>query len=677
MFKNIEFGFLRNISIRKRLLFSFLFLAIVPLSLTGYFAYNVSTSSIKGKISSYSKLIVNQVGKDCNNSISKFAGNIQDLCTQKDIQDGIQGFDALDGPNKARFNNRLREISLAKIGFIKGVYGMEFFSNTEQIYTSLNNRAITIAEEEHQRLFALADEKLGSEAWSFAVDSKQKTSLALAKQIIYIQNNKKIGYIIVYVDPEYVDNILNDVDLGKGSNLMILDNNNFVVSDKSKTATIGSKFSLFPISLLDNKDSFTHKLKNESYLMNCYKVENLDWKIVSTIPYSFLNSETKSIQDILLIVIGISFFVSLIWSFITTITISNPLKKLVNLMIASKDGDFRLKIEDHRKDELSFVFKNFREMVSNINKLVSEVTFSSKNVLESSVNVSTLASNSYENSSHISITMEEISKGIVAQANDIADGVNKLNDLSNNINDVNNSLDSVNNSVSMTKSLSKDSLVTLNTLNEKALETKNVTNNIIDNINHLNKDMHTIENILKIISSQASQTQTLSLNAAIEAAKYRGDKAGGFGIVAKEIKKLATKSQSESNLINQIITGIKERVEEIVEITSSASYIVDNQMKAVENTDKSFKAILASMDEVSIKITDSNSLLKDVISLKREVLANIENMSSVAQETAAVAEEVSSRTCEQLNDSKTLSKIANKLEQRAESLGETVSIFKV
>lgn len=251
-----------------------------------------------------------------------------------------------------------------------------------------------------------------------------------------------------------------------------------------------------------------------------------------------------------------------------------------------------------------------------------------------------------------------------------------MNVLSENINTVGDNMKVILDVITNTEQLSRDALASVNTLNNKAVETRNVTNKIVVDINELNTDMKEIRKIVKVIVDIAEQTNLLSLNASIEAARA-GEAGKGFEVVAGEVKKLADQSKEASFGINNIINNIQRKTDSTATIANSAKDIISDQMYAVENTHAAFDSIMKAMDDISNQMLKVQSSVQGILTAKKYTVDSIEHIATISEEAAATVEEISANTEEQMFTYKDFVNLSKNLNDMAHELSNAINIFNI
>lgn len=242
-------------------------------------------------------------------------------------------------------------------------------------------------------------------------------------------------------------------------------------------------------------------------------------------------------------------------------------------MNEAKTGNLLVDIDDKKKDEIAVLSKSFKDMLSNIRHLILNFNESANSVLQNSEKIA-LSSDKIRSSSEMtSIVINQIATGATEQASEAGNCVEYMNQLSKGIDTMTDDTSKMTELVSKTKNLSLDAFETVKSLKEKARETSLVSEEIAKEIISLNLDMKDIKKIVKFIVGISEQTNLLSLNASIEAA--RADAAGrGFEVVAQEVKKLADKSKEASSSTNNIINNIQNKTDQIVTITYNSENVI-------------------------------------------------------------------------------------------------------
>ena len=142
-------------------------------------------------------------------------------------------------------------------------------------------------------------------------------------------------------------------------------------------------------------------------------------------------------------------------------------------------------------------------------------------------------------------------------------------------------------------------------LNNATKSNIDITNKTIKDIEDLESESKAITEIIGVINDIAAQTNLLSLNASIEAARA-GDAGRGFSVVAEEIRKLSEKSVSAAGEIEQIIRNITKKTQATAITVRQIEGISKTQEKRLLEVVNLFNNINAHVDELDIRNNVSN-----------------------------------------------------------------------
>ncbi|OOM11336.1 methyl-accepting chemotaxis protein [Clostridium saccharobutylicum] len=400
------------------------------------------------------------------------------------------------------------------------------------------------------------------------------------------------------------------------------------------------------------------------------------WKLVATLDESELSNDTKSILQTALFIILVMGLISILMSLILSKGIANNIKKLKYVFAKASEGDLTVSMSASTNDEFMDLANSFNSMIENISELMDSVVKSSKEVLETSSNLANMSEEVTASIGEVAKAIEEVSEGATNQSQNAQSGASEMNELSDGLDKINvnsNEIDELSNN---TKDLGSKGLFMIDMLIEKSNKTKIATNEVNEIVQDMNESTKKINTISETIAEITEQTGLLSLNASIESARA-GEAGKGFAVVAEEIRKLAEQSKNSTEEIKLIIASIQEKSDTAVKAIKSTESIVNEQDLAVGQTQIIFSEILDSISIMIDKVEEVKLSIVDINEKKQSTLMEIENISSISEETASASEEVTASTEEITAAMDKFVEYADGLQVLAERLGSEIDKFKI
>jgi len=676
---------IRGSKIRIRLLISYGMLVLIPLLIVGVTSVLQSKQAMNNKISNFSCQIMEQVGINISGEMSNNSNLARTAVIDADFQNYLKNkntMNYLDAYNKSNDFSKSFASKIASKGDISS-FGLISTDNTR-----IGNFSSQLSEDLIKKLSDLSSKEKGKSVWSLQKNASGY-SIYNSAQVNDLTTGENLGIVLEEVTPKLFINLFKNVNLGTNSDIFIIDSEGIVVANKD-VSLIGTEYK--DKSVIENIKSIENNLgnsdnsikqkkryfstSNNNFLLSYTPLNGSNWYVVGIIPYSYINSESNTIEMNTIVISLISFIASMLVALMISRSISNPLGNLVKLMNKAKDGNLTLHIEDNSKDEIGEVINAFNDMVGKIKVLLGEVKTLAESVSNNTKVIAEVSVHSYAASEEIAATMSEISIGTADQAVSVSEGLDCMNKLSDGINRVNRKTENVSLVLEETKKIKLDANMSIKTLSGKAEETNEVYNGIIEDVNSLNSNVNDIKSIIELIANISEQTNLLALNAAIEAARA-GEAGKGFAVVAEEVRKLADKSKESSVQISRIINDIHHKTEIVTKHAANSSVIMNEQKQAVENTELSFRIIFESMENINKQLEEMVTSIDEIVDFKEKTKVSIENISAISEETAATTGQVSEATQGQIEEIEKVSQFSEDLNVLVGKLNSAIDQFKI
>lgn len=490
---------------------------------------------------------------------------------------------------------------------------------------------------------------------------------------------KQIGYIIIDVKMNVITEELKSLDLPSGSMVAFVSPDGREITPDGRTE--GFEFTdktYYKDAIKAEKDQGdSYIVFNKSkYLFIYSKVGETGALLCALIPSAALTDKADSIKALTIIIVLIASGIALAMGVLVARGIGIEIKSIIKKLTLAAEGDLTVKIETRRKDEFQVLSKSINNMIQNMRVLIMKASEVGSSVIQSADYVNQNSELLLTASKDISCAITEIQEGITQQAYDTEQCLQQTNELTDRINTVHQNTSAIEEIAASTKIEVKDGMEKVDQLNKAARTNMLIINETIQEIEELDKESQAITEIVNVIDSITEQTNLLSLNASIEAARA-GAYGRGFSVVADEIGKLAKGSMDASGEIKEIIDNIKKKTAKAVVTVRQTEAISRTSEESLTSVVALFHNINGYVDNLAVKLDKIMGSISNMEKAKVDTLNSVESISAIAQETSAASEEVDATTQQQLEAVTKLNEAVKILQNDAAELKTSIQLFKV
>ncbi|KHF33892.1 Methyl-accepting chemotaxis protein McpC [Paenibacillus sp. P1XP2] len=355
--------------------------------------------------------------------------------------------------------------------------------------------------------------------------------------------------------------------------------------------------------------------------------------------------------------------------------IGKPLGRLRELMKQGADGNLRVRTDAVSRDEIGQVGRSFDEMMRHLTGLVEQAERSADEMREMAGELSYVSLNTAETAKEIASATSEIARGGEGLASEAERG----KQLAQRSKEQTEMLVRTSREMRM---LAEDVNATSRTGTEYMAGLIAKTGDMEERIGimtgkvaKLQQSAESISQVLEMLTQLMKQTNILSFNATIEAARA-GSYGKGFKVVADEIRELSEEAKRSVDAVRPITGAILREIGETAQVLQESGPIFIEQIASVKQADMLFNQVGAQMNELMRHLALVNGSILELEQSQFLLSDAMAGVSSVSDQSLATSEEVASLSTEQLGISSGLVQLSRKLQVLSGTLKDSLSRFK-
>lgn len=339
-------------------------------------------------------------------------------------------------------------------------------------------------------------------------------------------------------------------------------------------------------------------------------------------------------------------------------------------------GDLRHEPQPtYARDELGQINQAVDSMVMKMKELIGVIASNTQYVQDASTELSSSSRESASAAEHVAASIQEMTEDVETQTRSSVETSKVVEEMSIGIQRVAENASIMAEQSSMTAHHAQSGNQLLVKLQQQIGHILQAVNQLSDSVLALTQKSDQIGEIAASITTFATQTNLLSLNASIEAARA-GEHGRGFSVVANEIRKLASQSIESADGINGLIQDTRQEIGRVSLAMGTTKEQAGAGSRMMQEVSSSFHTILQSVQEMVAQIHETSAIAQQMSASSEEISATMETSVTGSGHILMKSQGVAAATEEQLAMMENISASSEELMAVVKILNDSVAYFK-